>query len=236
MVPRNQNYFLACLSCLDRSLLASRLRSVEVKAKEVIHAAGEEVQYIYFPRSGIASILVPFSDGRTVEAALVGSNTALGLSALFGDPTSSILVTAHVTGTADRIDRAALEECAQLSGTLTNRLRRHEQALFAHSSQIAGCNAIHSAHERVCRWLLQCRDLLGVDDLPLTQDFLATLIGVRRASVTLIARELEKAGLIASRRRQVRLLDLTGLETNACECYPIIRKHVFRLTGWCPRR
>jgi CRP-like cAMP-binding protein len=236
MAPRDPNHFLACLSPSDRSLLESHLRSVELTAKQVVQVADEEVRHIYFPRSGIASILVPFSDGRIAEAALVGSNTALGLPALFGDPRSPTLIMAQFTGMADRIDRTDLEECAQSSETLAKCLRRHEQALCAHVSQIAGCNAIHSAHERVCRWLLQCRDLLGTDDLPVTQEFLAALIGVRRPSVTLIARELEKAGLIASRRGHVRLLDLTGLETNACECYGVIREHVLRLTGWTPKR
>ena len=236
MAPRDQNHFLACLSCVDRSLLEPRLHAVTLTKMQVLQVAGEEVRHVYFPRSGIASILVPFSDGRIAEAALLGSNTALGLSALFGDPRSPALITAHVAGIADRIDRADLEDCAQLSETLTKCLRRHEQALCTQICRIAGCNAVHSAHERVCRWLLQCRDLLEADDLPLTQELLAAMIGVRRVSVTLIARDLEKAGLIASRRGHVRILDPIGLETGACECYFIIREHALRLTGWLPKR
>jgi len=122
-----------------------------------------------------------------------------------------------------------------MSDTLFASLRRHEQALTAQTAQIAGCNAVHSAQKRLCRWLLQCRDLLGADDLPLTQEFLAALIGVRRASVTMIAGDLEKAGLIGNQRGHVRLLEIKGLEATACECYGVIREQTTRLIGWNPR-
>lgn len=236
MVLSLSNHFLACLSSRDRSLLDPYLTPVQLTARQVLQPANEKVSQIYFPRTGIMSLLVTFSDGRMAEAGLVGSNTAVGLSAAFGDDIAFNLVTVQIAGAADKIERGYLQQCTRQSEALAAAIRRHEQALLAQSFQIAGCNAVHSAQERLCRWLLQCRDMLDSDDLPLTQEFLAALLGVRRSSVTLIAGELEKAGLIGLRRGQIHLLRIDGLEDAACECYGTIRDQLSRLIGWTPAR
>jgi CRP-like cAMP-binding protein len=234
MTVHHSNHLLSCLSAHDLALLEPHLTYVPLGAKQVLQIANEEIRHVYFPRSGIISLMVTFSDGRSAEAALVGSNSAIGLSAVMSDKVALNLTTVQIAGAADRIEMGYFEECALRSETLSAMIRRHEKALSAQAFQIAGCNAVHSAQERLCRWLLQCRDLLASNDLPLTQEFLAALIGVRRASVTIIAGELEKAGLISCRRGLVQLLQLEALKDSACECYGTIREQTNRLIGWTP--
>jgi CRP-like cAMP-binding protein len=228
------NHLLSCLSAHDYSLLEPHLSVGPLSARQVLQIAHEEIRHVYFPRSGIISRMVTFSDGRMAEAGVLGLNSAAGLSAIVGDKTALNLVTVQIAGAADKIETCYLAECAARSPTLSATIRWHEQALCAQAFQIAGCNAVHSAQERLCRWLLQCRDLLASDELPLTQEFLATLIGVRRASVTMIAGELERAGLISCRRGLVHLLRVEQLQDAACECYGAIKEQTARLTGWAP--
>jgi CRP-like cAMP-binding protein len=228
------NHLLSGLSASDYSLLEPHLTVVPLAAKQILQIAHEEIRHVHFPRSGIISLMVTFADGRMAEAGLLGANSAAGLSAILGDKSALDLVTVQIAGAADRIETCQLAECAARSPTLSATIRLHEQALCAQAFQIAGCNAVHSAQERLCRWLLQCRDLIASDELPLTQEFLATLIGVRRASVTMIAGELERAGLISCRRGLVHLLRPEQLQDAACECYGAIKRQTSRLTGWAP--
>lgn len=200
---------------------------------QVLQTAGEPSRHVYFPRSGIVSLMISFSDGRTAEAALSGFNTVVGVAAALGDEVALNSAVVQIAGAADKMVTAQLKRAVGHSPTLGDD-RRHLQALSAQTSQIAACNAVHSVEERLCRWLLQCRDLLQSNELPLTHEFLAGMLGVRRTSVTLIAGELQKAGLISCRRGRVQLLDLEKISDSSCECYKAIRKQVQRLTGWAP--
>jgi hypothetical protein len=132
------------------------------------------------------------------------------------------------------IDARVLKGLARQSEPLRTALISHEHALAAHTQQVAACNALHELEERLSRWLLQSRDLIRSDTLPLTQEFLSQMLGVQRSSVTLVARKLQEAGLINYRRGRIHVLDIEGLQDSCCECYAAINGHFHRLTGWSP--
>jgi len=231
---QHPNHFLGCLAASDRSLLTPYLSCERLRTGALLQRADEPITHAYFPRSGILSLVVILSDGAMVEAALAGANTVLGAVAALGGETSLATLTVPVGGAADRIAAGDLKRCADESDTLRLALRQHAHALLAQTLQIGACNAVHTVEQRLCRWLLQCRDLLQSNTLPLTHEFLAAMLGVRRSSVSLAAGELQKAGLVNCRRGMVEVLDPDGLKHTACECYRAITDKMERLTGWSP--
>jgi CRP-like cAMP-binding protein len=223
------NHFLAGLPGQDRALIVPSLHAFDLVPGEVLHPARAVMRHVYFPRSGVLSLVVPFSDGQWAEAAVVGSNTVIGAMAAIGHESALNQATVQVPGTADRIDAEVLRRCARDSETLRNHLIRHVQALAAQAIQVAGCNAVHSPEQRLPRWLLQCRDLLDSDVLPMTCEFLAALLDINRPSVTLILRALESARIIERTRTRLRVLDVNGLKECSCECYWSIREQFAEL-------
>jgi CRP-like cAMP-binding protein len=192
---------------------------------------GDPVSRVYFPHSGIVSLLVDLASGEMIKTGMIGRDSLVGgVSALAGNVSLNRAVV-QVAGTASVLSADQLGQVAGQSITLRTTLIRHEQAILAQSQQTAACNATHSLEARLARWLLRCRDLLDSEDIPLTQDFLAQMLGVRRASVTVIARTLQAAGLIAYKRGHIRIHDPEGLKESACECYETLRSHTDRLLG-----
>lgn len=220
------NKVISSLSSRERSLIAPHLRRFELIPGEVLNAPHEPVSHVYFPGSGLLSIVVVFSDGNLAEAAVAGSNTVVGASAAFGDVTAFNQVLVAASGVADRIEAGILRRLVRESEPLRDVLVRHSQALAAQSVQIAGCNAVHALEARLCRWLLQCRDLVGADKLPFTQDLMSSMLGVYRPSLTHVLRKLESAQLVAVSRGKIFILDAEALQERSCECYTAIKEQL----------
>jgi len=191
---------------------------------------------IYFPTDGVISLVVALSDGFMVEAGMFGSNSVVGGGSALDGRLAINQGIVQVAGSSLTIDSGVLRKLATESNTLRTALMRHELMNLALTQQVAACNARHELDEKLCRWLLQTRDLLGSNTLPLTQEFLAQMLGVHRTSVTLIARKLQESGLIKYRRGHIDVLDAIHLGDAACECYSTINDHFERLIGWRPPR
>lgn len=231
MLYSGTNQVISCLSAQERSLIVPHLRLCELIPGHAIHTPHEPVRHIYFPRSGLLSIVVIFSDGNSAEAAVAGSNTIVGAIAAFGDGTALNQVMVAAPGNADRIEADVMRRLARESEALRDVLIRHSQALAAQSVQIAGCNAVHPLEARLCRLLLQCRDLSSADTLPFTQDLVSSMLGVYRPSLTHVLRKLETARLVSLSRGKVRIVDAAALEECSCECYAAIKDQVKQIVG-----
>jgi len=177
------------------------------------------VNGVYFPHDGaVISLVVDLKDGNIIETAMVGNDGAVGAGAALDGHVSMNQALVQGAGTASVIDADKARDIAREDSAFRSRLLRHEQVVLAAAQQSAACNAAHGVEERLCRWLLRMQELSG-NDLPLTQDFLARMLGVRRTSVSLVAGALQSAGLIKYRRGNIRVLDVEGLKEACCECH-----------------
>ena len=204
---------------------------VALSVKEVIYEPFEPIPYIYFPETGVTSILVIMGDGKASEVGLVGNEGMLGLPVFLGAETSPGRSYSQVPGESRRMAAPAFTEVLPRAGTLARRLQRYTQALFTQVSQSAACNNLHEIAQRCCRWLLMTHDRVGGAEFVLTHEFLAAMLGVRRASVSAVAATLQRAGLIRYHRGQMTIINRPGLEAAACECYRIITTEYDRLLG-----
>src|SRR3954454_17328575 len=228
------NHFLTSLSAQDSDLLQPHLREEPLNQRSVVFRAEEHIERIYFPTDGVVSLVVTLSDGFMVEAGMFGSNSVVGGGSALDGRLAINQAIVQVEGTSLTVDSGVLRMLASESDTLRAGLMRHELMNLALTQQVAACNARHELDERLCRWLLQTRDLLGSNTLPLTQEFLAQMLGVHRTSVTLIARKLQESGLIKYRRGHIDVLDAIHLRDAASESYSTINDHFERLIGWRP--
>jgi len=228
------NHFLASLSPADSDLLRPHLSRENLTLREILFRPEEQVRRVYFPTAGIISLVVGLSDGHWVEAGMVGKNGVVGGGSALDGRLAINQAIVQGNGSSLTIDTEVLSRLVSASDTLRAALMRHELASYAMTQQVAACNARHELDERLCRWLMQCRDLLGSGTLPLTQEFLAQMLGVHRTSVTLIARKLQESGLINYRRGHIHVLDAVHLREASCECYGAINHHFERLIGWRP--
>jgi CRP-like cAMP-binding protein len=195
----------------------------------VVAETGSPIRQVYFPYSGVISLVVELEIGAMVETAMVGRDGVLNAAPALDGKVSLNKGIVQSAGSAGTIEVNRFRRLANEFEPFRSLLIRHEQVLFAQSQQSAACNASHSVEARMCRWLLFMRDLAGSDDLMLTQEFLAQMLSVRRPSVSIVASPLQKAGLIKYSRGRVRLLDIKGLEKRACECYGTVKAHYRRL-------
>jgi len=228
------NHFLASLSAQDSDLLRPHLREESLAQRKVLFRAEEQIERIYFPTNGVISLVVTLSDGFMVEAGMFGKNSVVGGGSALDGRLAINQAIVQVEGTSLTVDSGVLRMLASESDTLRAGLMRHELMNLALTQQVAACNARHELDERLCRWLLQTRDLVDSDTLPLTQEFLAQMLGVQRSSVTIIARKLQESGLIKYRRGHIQVLDAIHLGDAACECYSTINHYFERLVGWRP--
>jgi CRP-like cAMP-binding protein len=229
------NHFLASLSPPDNDFLRPHLKQHQLTLGSVLFRAEEQIGRVYFPSSGIISLGVGLSDGSMVEAGMSGKNSVVGGGAALDGRVAVNQAIVQAVGSSLTIDTGVLSNFVTESETLRAALMRHELMSYAHTQQIAACNARHETEERLCRWLMQTRDLLESDTLLLTQEFLAQMLGVQRSSVTLIARRLQESGLIKYRRGHIHVLDAEHLQEASCECYATINRHFERLIGWRPQ-
>ena len=228
------NHFLLSLSQQDRELLQPHVRPLRLPLGVTLYRADDVISNVYFPYTGIMSMIVGVSSGQFVEAGMVGRNSVVGTGAALDGPSALNTAIAQVESTGVEIAADVLKGLASKSEALRMALVHHERALYAQTQQVAACNALHELEERLSRWLLQARDLLQSDTLPLTQEFLAQMLGVQRSSVTLVARRLQEAGLIRYRRGHIHVLDVEGLQDSCCECYGALNGHFNKLIGWSP--
>jgi CRP-like cAMP-binding protein len=228
---RPANRLLARLPEADYRRLLPHLHAVPLAFRQVLHRARTAIEHVYFPARGVCSALTVMSDGAAIEVASVGSEGMVGLSAVFGAGTSPNEVIVQVAGEALRVTAEELRDMAAGDGPLRRRLVLYHDAYQAQVSYSVACNGLHQVAQRCCRWLLMTHDRAGSDALPLTHEFLAIMLGVRRASVTEVLRPLQERGLIATGRGQITVLDRAGLEAASCECYRRAREEYDRLLG-----
>ena len=206
------------------SLLDRHLERVELKTGDVLYRAGSPIEYIYFPDNGLVSIVVTMESGETAETSIVGRE-GMVCSAIVLDVNDAIeQATAELPGHARRISSKAFINLYSQNEKLRSLVNRYHALMFAEARQSVACNSLHQAPERLCRWLSNARDRTGQDTLPLTQEFLARMLGVNRSTITSLYPLLEKGGLIRGTRGHVEILDLDGLRASACECYGVLRK------------
>ena len=218
------NLILLGLPANEFRAAARKLEFVELPTHTVLHEAGEPLTHAYFINGGLASVLNVLTDGKSVEVGLAGTEGFVGLPLVVGLSTSPTQVIMQVGGSAYQMTAADFKEVLSHSPALEKSLNRYAQTLGVQAVHVAACNRLHEVDERLARWLLMSQDRLGGDVVPLTQEFLAHMLGTRRASVTVAAGILQKAGFITYNRGSVRIDDRSGLEDAACECYASIRQ------------
>jgi CRP-like cAMP-binding protein len=228
-VSRPPNRLLQVLPAAEFQSLSPHLETVELAKGSVLTEAGAPLQSVYLPHSGIVSMMVGLTEGQTVEVAMVGRDSLVGAAAaLDAGPalTDAIVV---VPGKASVLKAEDLRAVTGRSGVLRRHLVQHEQALLAQAQQSAACNASHSVESRLSRLLLRARDLCDSERLPLTQEILAQMIGVRRNAVSIVAHAFQQAGLVSYSRGQIEIRDIDGLRKTSCECYAVVRTQCERL-------
>lgn len=223
------NVILSSLSTSDSAALQPHLKAVHLEQKAVLYEAGDLTTTVYFPTSAVISLVVTLTSGEMTEAAMVGRDGAIGMASALDGKIAFSRAVVQLGGDAMMCDPAAFRGAALQSETLISAVMRHEQALFAQAQQSTACMANHDVEARLCRWLLRARDLSGSDKLPFTQEFLADMLGVRRTSVTSVARTLQDAAIIKYSRGKIEVLDVEGLQEAACECYQTVREQYEQL-------
>ncbi|MGH9156189.1 MAG: Crp/Fnr family transcriptional regulator [Acidimicrobiales bacterium] len=227
------NRLLAALPAADRERLGPHLELEKVELKQLMFDPGKHIDAVYFPETAVISILTTMDDGTGVEIATVGNEGMVGVPLFLGSDSMPVreFSQAQVPGAVVRMDASAFAEEVRAGGSLHGIVQRYVLAFFSQTSQQVACNSLHSVEERCSRWLLLTHDRVGSDEFPLTQEFLSQMLGVRRASVTVVAGILQRAGFIRFRRGRLTVIDREGLEDSSCECYGIIRAEFDRLLG-----
>jgi CRP-like cAMP-binding protein len=230
--PHSSNLLLASLPPEEMATLLPHLRTVQLRGETVLYESGDTIKVAYFPHGGLISLVVDLASGEAIEVATVGRRSLIGGSSAFSNQTFLNRAVVQVSGAASLLEVGRFRELAQRSQKFMATIAEHEQFILAQAAQSAACNASHALEARLSRWLLRCHDLVGDgNDIPLTQEFIAEMLGVRRTSITLSAHELQQAGLIQYRRGHIRVTDREGLRKSACECYERVRAHGNRLLG-----
>lgn len=229
-----RNRLLACLPPGDRDRFLAMLEPLSLPLGHRIYEVGAPIEYAYFPAGAVLSALTIMLDGNAIEVATTGCEGVVG-HLHYGERSSPHRVVAQIPGDALRIPIAELEQAAERMPSLRGLLAAYQGAFLGQVSQSVACNGLHRLEQRCCRWLLMSRDRVESDDVRLTHEYLAIMLGARRASVTEVLRPLQEAGLVRSQRGQITILDGPGLEARSCECYAVVRDRYDRLFGG-PRR
>jgi len=228
MNPR-QNHLLAALSADEFARISSNLEWVPLPLGEAVCEPGMKMHYVYFPITSIVSLLYVMEDGASAEIAVVGNEGLVGVSLFMGGETTTSRAVVQSAGHAFRMKGTLLKAEFFRAGPMQRLLLRYTQALLTQMAQTAVCNRHHSVDQQLCRWLLLSLDRLPSNELIMTQELIANMLGVRREGVTEAAGKLQQAGLIEYRRGHITVLDRAGLETRVCECYAVVKKEFDRL-------
>ena len=232
--PSSSNQLLAALPSADYARLAPLLETIPLKLQDWIHKPGEPIRHVYFPGGGFCSILTVLEDGTMVEVATIGREGAVGISAIFdgdGGDSRSLAMVQAATDTCYRMPVDAFRQEMDRRGAFYELLTRYTQALLGLVMQSTACNAVHTVEQRLARWFLMAHDRVGTDSFPLTQEFVAMMLGVARPTVTIVAGTLQKAGLITYQRGRVTVLDREKLEAASCECYRTVTTMLNNVTS-----
>jgi CRP-like cAMP-binding protein len=232
--PR-QNHLLRALPASDYERLAAHLELVPMPLGEVLYESGSKMRHVYFPTSSIVSLLYVMENGASAEIAVVGNEGILGISLFMGGETTPSRAVVQSAGNGYRLKAALIKEEFERFGVTMHLLLRYTQALITQMSQTAVCNRHHSVDQQLCRWLLLSLDRLASNELSMTQELIANMLGVRREGVTEAAGKLQDAGLIRYHRGRITVLDRPGLEARTCECYEVVRREFDRLLPYVAR-
>lgn len=225
------NHLLRNLPAEEARKLAPHLETIQLDLHDEIYASESEIADVYFPETVMISLVTEMADGTTVEMGVVGRYGMTGLAAFLGSRTVPSAAFVQIAGEALRMTLPQFRRLVTPTTRLYARLMLYTQAFLVQSGQAAACNALHTLQQRCARWLLTVADQIGTSKFQLTQEFLAQMLGVRRAGVTTAEGALRKRGLIAIARGTISIQDRAGLEKATCECYRIIRKESERLTA-----
>lgn len=217
------NSILNALSDEELDLLAPKLRPFELQVGEVLYEPDDDIDYIYFPTSGVISLLAAFADGTTVEAGVIGTEGMAGTPVVLGARSTPHQALVQIKGHALKMSTRDLKAIAEKDGVLLKSMLRYTNAMFVQVAQTAACNRLHSVEQRLARWLLLSHDRAGGNEFELTQEFMSRMLGVRRAGVSVAANQLREIGAIDYRRANVSILNRQLLEETSCECYQIVK-------------
>ncbi|AWN38181.1 Crp/Fnr family transcriptional regulator [Methylobacterium radiodurans] len=226
------NHLLKALSDADRGLVVPHLETVTVGRGEILFEAGSEVQTIIFPcEQTVVSLLITMQDGRRAETATIGREGAVGGIVSNGRIPASTQAVVQIGGRILRIDSVRLQDAKRRSATLRDLLSRYGDCLLAQVLQSVACNALHPIEQRCLRWLLTLQDRLGTDELPVTHEVLAAMLGVQRTYLTRVLSALQAQGLIRVGRGRIQVLGRPEMEAGACECHAVVRQHYEAVLG-----
>jgi CRP-like cAMP-binding protein len=223
------NRFLATLPPHDFALLAPHLQTITLERGVVPHEVGEEIERVYFPHTGMVSRVVVMQDGAAVQTTTIGRAGVIGASAGLGARSTVARSVVQLPGTAAWMSASQFHAAATQSQTIRDLIMRYNDLLLAQVQQSVACHALHTTDAKLCRWLLQTHDCIEGNAIPLTQEFLAQMLGVRRITVTIAAQLLQSAGLIRYRRALIQIVNRPKLEKLSCECYAAIRRYTDRI-------
>nr|WKF55616.1 hypothetical protein HUO10_000060 [Paraburkholderia busanensis] len=226
---RNANHLLGVLADPEWARLSPHLIPADLALGEVIYEAGSRLAHVYFPATAIVSLLYVMENGASAEVALVGNEGLVGIALFMGGNTMPDRAVVQSAGRAFLLDAEVLKEEFRRGGAVQRLLLRYTQALITQMAQTAACNRHHSIDQQLCRWLLFSLDRLETNQLTMTQELIANMLGVRRAGVTEAALRLQDAGLIRYSYGRIEVLDRMGLEQRVCECYHVVRRECERL-------
>ena len=225
------NHLLGALPADEFARLQPDLKAVSLELGEVIYESGEQLENIYFPTTAIISLLYIMENGSTAEIGMAGNDGLVGIALFMGGTTTPNRAVVQSAGNAFRLSSKALQFEFGAGGVFQKILLRYTQSLMTQISQTAVCNRLHSVEQQLCRWLLINHDLLQTNQLVMTHDLIANMLGVRREGVSVAASRLQKAGLIKYVRGTITMLDRDKLEAAACECYRVVKDEYDRLLG-----
>ena len=224
-----QNHLFLALPSEARERVFPHLELVQMPLGHVLYESGTTLQHVYFPTDAIISLLYVMEDGASAEIAIVGNEGLIGIALFMGGETTPSRAVVQSAGRAFRLDARLLKEEFRRAGPMQRLLLRYTQALITQMAQTAVCNRHHSIDQQLCRWLLLSLDRLGSNELRMTQELIANMLGVRRPGVTEAAMKLQDAGLIRYSYGHIAVLDRPGLEKRVCECYAVVKREFDRL-------
>ncbi|TCP01774.1 Crp/Fnr family transcriptional regulator [Rubrivivax gelatinosus] len=227
--PVQDNHLLAALPAADLQRWLPQLEWVELPLGLVVYESGRPLGHLYFPTTAIVSLLYVMEDGASAEIAVVGNEGLVGISLFMGGETTPSRAVVQSAGEGWRLNAAAVKEAFSRPGPVMHLLLRYTQALITQMAQTAVCNRHHSLDQQLCRWLLLSLDRLRGNELVMTQELIANMLGVRREGVTEAAMRLQRHGLIRYARGHITVLDRAGLEARTCECYAVVKREYDRL-------